>query len=552
YNAPHPEANMLFRTTLSFLLSLSSLAALAQTPRASETIDVTVTNVDVIVTDSRGNRIRNLTKDDFEIVEKGEKREITNFSAISAEPAPRRILLLFDNSSLTMSNRRLSVDAVRAFLDEELRPTDRVLVATVARSITPKMKMWTNDRTPIDSALASVERETTIGNLDLERRNAEQQIRETMVSDQIASSLPQGSSKTFDALMSIARHYAAQVMATTSETVAALSESVNYFGAGADKKVVVIVGEGLPLYPGSEIWQYVETIRAQAESGTIRGGIRRGARTAMPFNESTSYDLTPAVRAIAKNAYRRGVAMYVINPGRNENAGGAIEDNRVGDNAADFAKVAGNMSGYQLLAKLTGARAFLGAKPPQAMAQIAEDLESYYSLAYRSQVEEHEPGSVVVRTKNDLRVRAVLAGAPLPTESTVEEQVVANHVNLPGGNTLGIVLAADPAIVDGTRRRISLKVMIPVKNLKLVREGDEVTGGFNVYISTGNDHGEVSRVNKQTHQIRWPADALPHLIEKNVTFAVDVVLEQGRDQISVGVMDQRSEQTGYERMTIKG
>jgi len=62
-------------STAALLLSLAT-SALAQTPRLSETIDVTVTNIDVVVTDAHGRRVRDLTKDDFEIVEKGEKREI--------------------------------------------------------------------------------------------------------------------------------------------------------------------------------------------------------------------------------------------------------------------------------------------------------------------------------------------------------------------------------------------------------------------------------------------------------------------------------------------
>lgn len=538
--------------TTAVLLSLWSVAALAQTPRVSETIDVAVTNIDVVVTDSHGHRIRDLTKDDFEIVEKGEKREITNFSAIAAEAPARRILLIFDNNSLTMANRRLAIDAVRAFLDGVLRPTDRVLVATVAHSVMPKMQAWTNNRDAIDTALESVERETTFGSLEFERLRAEQQIRQTMVADQIGSTLPQGSSKTFESLMIVARHYAAQAMAMTDQTVTSLAQSVNFFDAGPDRKIAVIIGEGLPLNPGAEIWQYVETIREQAETGTIRGGIRRGARTATPFAETTTYDLSTAVREIAKNAFQKGVTVYAINPGHNESSGGGAAEVRIIDTSADFAKVAGNGTGYQLLTKLTGGSAFIGTRAPLALTQIAGDLDSSYSLAFQSTRATREPGAIVVRTKRDLAVRTTLGGTPLAPEQAVEEAVAANHVNKPSANSLGIVLAAGAPVVDGVRRRIALKVLIPVKNLTLVREGNEVIGGFNVYISIGNERGSVSRIDKQTHAIRWPADALPHLIEKNVTFAVDVVLEEGRDQISVGVMDQRSEATGYERLTIKG
>ena len=45
-------------------------------------VKVTVTTVDVIVTDKKGNRIKGLTKDNFEIYEDGILQNITNFFEI--------------------------------------------------------------------------------------------------------------------------------------------------------------------------------------------------------------------------------------------------------------------------------------------------------------------------------------------------------------------------------------------------------------------------------------------------------------------------------------
>ena len=44
-----------------------------------ETIEVHVVNVDVVVTDREGNRVRGLTKDDFELYEDKRPQTITNF-----------------------------------------------------------------------------------------------------------------------------------------------------------------------------------------------------------------------------------------------------------------------------------------------------------------------------------------------------------------------------------------------------------------------------------------------------------------------------------------
>lgn len=59
-------------------------------PRSNETIDVSIVNVDVFVTDRQGNCVRGLTAADFEIREDGRPQPITNFAEYAAEPARRQ------------------------------------------------------------------------------------------------------------------------------------------------------------------------------------------------------------------------------------------------------------------------------------------------------------------------------------------------------------------------------------------------------------------------------------------------------------------------------
>lgn len=51
-------------------------------PKLVENIDVRVINVDVVVTDKKGNVITGLKKDDFEIFENGVPKPISNFYAV--------------------------------------------------------------------------------------------------------------------------------------------------------------------------------------------------------------------------------------------------------------------------------------------------------------------------------------------------------------------------------------------------------------------------------------------------------------------------------------
>src|SRR5688572_2765395 len=74
----------------SLLLISVLLAELAgQTPSDPLRVSVTLVQVDAIATDRTGRQVTDLTKDDFEVLEDGKVREITNFSYIRMNvPSP--------------------------------------------------------------------------------------------------------------------------------------------------------------------------------------------------------------------------------------------------------------------------------------------------------------------------------------------------------------------------------------------------------------------------------------------------------------------------------
>jgi hypothetical protein len=184
------------------------------------------------------------------------------------------------------------------------------------------------------------------------------------------------------------------------------------------------------------------------------------------------------------------------------------------------------------------------------MTEIAKDLDSYYSVAYRTAGDAGALPQIDVKSKSGYRVRATLAALPASRDSEMLDRTAANNIEKQPNN-LGITLAADPAVAgENGRRTVAVRIMVPVKKLKLVKEGEFVTGGFNVYVSTADAQGNSSEVTKQTHQIRWPAEALPSLMEKSITYKVNVVMEPNRSQISIGVMDQRSEERGFDRLGV--
>jgi len=158
-----------FRAVISVAFGIAAGALLlAQTSsQAPPTFrsGVQLVEVDVVVTDSEGNAVRDLTRDDFEIVEEGRPQSVRTFSlvdlpvpprppevtaggadivpdtATNAAPEGRTYVLLLDSQStisppmgteLVLRTKQVA----RQFLNEAVRPGDQVAVIHVEGSTT--------------------------------------------------------------------------------------------------------------------------------------------------------------------------------------------------------------------------------------------------------------------------------------------------------------------------------------------------------------------------------------------------------------------------------
>jgi len=524
-------------------------------PHSAETIDVTIRNVELVVTDRAGNRITGLGAAEFQLYEDGLAHDISNFSEMrraatpnAFQPAPRAILLAFDITSLTQAARRNAIDSAREFLAANLRTNDRAAIYAAGNTLT-KVCDWTFDLPTLNKALDSVSvaaSPSVAGGREAAQKRVLAQIGDAQLGDSAGG----GVYFDFRAMVTEARTFASQELRDAAQTVNFLSAALNAFGHTSAKKVMLIAGGGLPMRPGADLFALLENVRIRAEQGELGDGAKRGARQASPLTEAALFDLAPVAKLFAANAVRRGVAVYSLDPELGERSSGRAEYASLNDGSADFSGIASRVAGYQFLAAETGGFAILGRRGADALSDIAKDLDSYYSIGYRTDAKAGDVPKVEVKSKSGYRVRATFAGVPPTRESEMEDRVVANHVEQVASNELGIALATGPDSGGAAKRHVKLRILIPVKNLKLDKDGEFVIGGFDVYVATGDTAGNSSPVNRQTHQIKWPAEALPELIGKTITYNVDVELEPGRKQISVGVVDQRSEKAGFERIGV--
>src|SRR5438270_5070465 len=159
------------------LLMLAAAPLLAQQPQQNsqpfgEKVDLNLVQLDAIVTDSRGNQMLGLGKDDFIVRENGQPQTIdsvdyfTNRRLINAPESAaqfkvervhdeRYLIFFFDKITSDAGSQgemiRARSDAMR-FLDDHLRPEDRV--AVVGHDVRLKVYSdFTNDKAQIRRGL---------------------------------------------------------------------------------------------------------------------------------------------------------------------------------------------------------------------------------------------------------------------------------------------------------------------------------------------------------------------------------------------------------------
>ena len=506
----------------------------------------------LVVTDANGRHVPSLTKDDIELSIGGTPVDLATFNERGAGGVPagemRRIAVLFDLGNLSMGARRQASTALHGFLGRTLRPGDLVVVLAGGPTLRA-MTSWTSNLAVIDGALERVSGESspTFAN---SQAAAEKRIRE------IATDIQQSDSRghtlyTFDALIDSARAYAAARYRDAEQSLSSISTAVSLF-TPRTRNVLIIAGGSLPRLPGAGVFQYVETLRNSSLRGARGVAMAKGAQFSSPMGESAAFDLTPLFDTVSTRAWRRGVAVYSVSSEQFKDSGGGSESQQAADSLAAFTNEAGRFEGYQLLAGKTGGVAFAGRFADDALNRIASDLESFYTVGVHPTAPISGRDALAVKVRNGYSVRVLRGSAGMGTPADeMESRVVANHmVKTASDNALGISLNVAPPVAEGERRFVMVDVNIPIRNLKFVPEGSEVAGAFTVFISTGDAAGNASTVNRQRKEIHWPADVLTQSGDKTLTFRVNVVLEPGRSQISIGVMDEKSHAKGFDRVSV--
>jgi len=523
-------------------------------PKLSESIDVRVIGVDVVVTDRKGTPVTGLSKDDFQIFENGIEKPISNFYEVegktasqvvtvptpgaAAVPAPakeeineqlrRRIIIYVDNLSLAPFNRNRVFKQMKEFIKDAMRPGDEAMVATYNRSLKVRAP-FTRDHIQIEQTLDAIAGESAQG---IANRSEFKDV-SSRIND----------AKSYDEALADARSYAQSVEHDLRQGVESINGLLTTLAGVEGKKVLVLATEGFQIQPGREAFTLIDELARE------KNWQSSSMLEAMTFNGNS------LIESIAKTANANGITIYPIHAGGlAAGSEGMTADNQQATSYnVSSAALSNTTESLQMMAELTGGVAtsrsnnFAG-----AFKNIIRDLDSYYSLGYRAGTERVDrQRSLEVRVKNkQLRVRNRQSFVEKSTFQEMSDRVIANLLYKTKANDLGIRVKVNAPVPAEDLFKVPVEVHIPLDNLVLLQQGEAYLGGFSVYVVVGNKDGDMSDVARRSHQITIPVSDFAKSKGKYYTYTLDLMCERGLNKISVGVVDDVSNTSGFDKQQV--
>lgn len=548
------------------VLLLSFLALTASAQRLDETIEVSIVNVDVHVTDKQGNRITGLRPDDFEVRDDGKLQTITNFSeyarATSAGtagvevapeqvqaplvpgPRPRRTVVLFIEPVTLPKQRSTQLfDAIRAVLHKTVSKGDQVSVVSFTRAMHLRQP-FTDDLSVIDKELDKFEIEMSGGHGTVfeESRRMLDEIEEFESEYEAALAgmglgLP-GDDEVFNAGLGAAQRQ----MFLIKQKAAALESLIHTISGVEGKKIVIMATRRFGLYAGMEYFH-----------GTV------------PTEYRQSLDTSAIRDALIRTANAQGVTIYAVHP---EGLSGTLEfdasrEGKVRTYSEDLTSTAyennvllNETAALQEVAEATGGLAAWGAADiAKILPRVTEDLESYYSIGYRTPVTRKDAArKIVVTTKNrNYIVRARQQFVEKSEVTQMNDRVVANLFQKVSGSTIGIPfdVAVGQIRKKGKNRWVvPLNVRVPIRALTTLPGDRESSGEFSVYVATGGLLGVMSEPDRRSQTFRIPNNQLQRAQGSHFTYEFELAIDQQANRLSVGVIDEVGKEFGLKRYML--
>lgn len=532
-----------------------SAAAAESTPQEQffESIDVSVVNVDVYVTDKKGNRIRGLTRDDFELTEDGKPIQITNFYAVDeSAPAERsplehapvptlpgaerestvpedqrlHLVVYIDNWNIKPFNRNRVFTSIREFLRTRLGREDRVMLMTFDRE--PHVRRpFTSDPAVVASALFDLERlSANGGRQDSDRREILREIRDM---------------EDANRAIGRARMYAESLHNDLMFSIDSLKNTVSSLAGLPGRKAILYVSDGLPLVAGEDVFHAIQDKFPNAGSAVL---------------ESRSYDVSRRFRELTAAANANRITFYTIDAEglRISTSISAEEGSATSSTFVDSVHWNNVQGSIRMIADETGGIAIVNSNDPsKGLAKVGDDLRNYYSLGYSpAHVGDGRYHEIKVKVRDRSWVVRHREGyRDKTTEARMADGVMSSLFYDVENNPLEVRIERDVETRrDDGHFLVPIKIRIPLARLVMIPEGENQVARVRIFFAAMDEKGGLSEVSESPVPISIPAAQIDAARGQTYVFTVPVMMRRGPQKLAVGVRDELGQVASFAVRTM--
>jgi hypothetical protein len=331
-------------------------------------------------------------------------------------------------------------------------------------------------------------------------------------------------------------------MLDTKQKADALKTLMLAFRGVQGRKALILVTESFSTQPARQMFEYLDSIKDQFDRGNFQN----------PRAEIMRYNDDPLFQTVTSTANAAGITLYPVSAG-GVTSGIDFSDASDRGSTAQQQTVVGKAPGkfsdqsLQELAAATGGLAVTGSNDfARGFDRIASDLTMYYSLGYRADSPANDMiRKVEVKVKKpgvSVRYRESFVQKATPTE--IGDTLAANLFAGVQKNDLGITISAGTATPKNEGEiTVPVTITVPIAALTFVPDGKDVVGKFTIYAGFTRKDGSSSKVSKIEYPLRFLADSMKD--QRNLNVKINMTMQKTTENISVAVLDQTSNATGY-------
>ncbi len=533
-------------------------------------VALTIANLVVYVTDKKGRAVTTLTKDDFEILQDGDPKQISNFKLYTSEvvrselgvtaglgipeatpipdptaaggPQPVHLVLYIDNQNLDPLDRNRVLSQTRDFIRTSLHPPAQMMVVAYQRSF-EVLQEFTSDPSDVLKALRVV-RTYTGGRT--ERDSSRQDIVDRI--QRLESERRAGSSRSgagnqsggaeWNQIYNLIDNYAKESVNNLQFTLDSLRQIITSLTGLPGKKGVIYVSNGLPMIPGMEL--FYEASKSMNDSTIL--------------SRMFEFDRSRIYKQLAATANAQDVTLYTIDA-----SGLSLQ----GMGSAEYATAADPMmssigrnnytDSLRFLSDETGGIAIYNTNDiGPRLELVTQDMFTYYSIGYPLQATgQDKVHRVKVKLRDDpafsdyeLRYRPRFVEKSL--ETRIQDRVVSSLVFEINENPMGLdVEAGIPTTATQDRWILPTHLSFPLNSVALLPEGDDFVARIVLFIAARDTDGKRSDLVRQMHEIRVPAASYEEARGKDFGIDTQLLMESGRYKIAIAILDPLTRQVSY-------